>query len=339
MSGTLPDFSAELPVTGEVKTLRWRHWILAAVLALAFHASLFFPPIPGLFKTGSSIITPPRVDLNSLDPKKLQAIRNKWRANDRKEKQLLLGKNKSAPSDTRAPTDARYMSDRNIRVEKEQRSNRTITLPKDGAPGTPGARMEAEKAPRTKPAHRLPSLGNLGVPLPAAPKKQQSLLAEKAVRPAIRTQQAAGQEGNQGGEQYVNDADLPQGSENLLNAQESVYYSFYARIYESIAPIWTSKIREAGRRLQAKLQPAEYITRIEAVLDSEGNLTALNQIESSGVADFDHVAIDSWRAVGKLPNTPPGLRDANGELRIAYSFSFQYQAGFGFQPLPPERSY
>src|SRR3954470_15175801 len=130
----------------EVQEVNWRPWAIALLLALLWHAVLLLPRIPWMLPSA-----PPRVDIHTIDPKKLEAIRRKW---DRQ--QLLLDKSK-APSDAVAPKDARYFSDKNRTVEKEQRAKETTLLPKPGS--------HAQK-PKANHSHSLPKLGNLGIPLP-----------------------------------------------------------------------------------------------------------------------------------------------------------------------------
>lgn len=316
---------------------RWGPWIIAAILALLFHVLILFPKIPGLLFSNQSV-THPRVDIKQVDPRKLEAIRRQWK--DR-EKALLLDKNLHVPTAKEPPPDARYMSDRNIRVEKEQRAKQTTVIPKAGAPGEPAAPQLAQPAqPKTAPPksesrsmHKLPSLGNLGVPLPAAP-------TQPAPRQPVASSHQAGNAVNGGddaGAQSIRDPNLPEGSENLLNAQESVYYSFYSRLYEAIGPVWQSKIRQAAR--SRRLQPGEYTTSIDVVFDKDGNLVAINQLNGSGIDEFDKAASSAWHSIGRFPNPPSGLLNEEGQVHTGWTFTVQLNQGMNLESLPPERVY
>ncbi len=331
MPANLLESEAELP--GGFG-LRRRHWIIAALLALLFHALLLFPRIPGLLFSPSALM-PPRIDIKQVDPRKLEQIRRQW--HDR-EKQLLLDKNLHAPTAAEPPPDARYMSDRNIRVEKEQRAKQTTVMPKPGTPGEPAARSQPEQ-PKTEPREqhrsrtRLPDLGDLGVPLPAAPR-------EPPPRPRVQASHLDGSAvngGEDGGSQYVRDPNVQEGSENLLNAQESVYYSFYSRLYEAIGPVWQSKIRQAART--RRLQPGEYTTSVDVVFDKSGNLVAVNQLHGSGIDEFDKAAATSWRAIGRFPNPPTGLLNEEGQVHTGWTFTVQLSQGMNLESMPPERVY
>ncbi|MEK7690119.1 MAG: TonB C-terminal domain-containing protein, partial [Bdellovibrionota bacterium] len=143
--------------------------------------------------------------------------------------------------------------------------------------------------------------------------------------------------GQDGGDQAIMDRTLPEGSENLLKAQESVFYSFYSRLYEAIAPIWQSRIREVPR--SRKIQAGEYNTVVEVVFDRQGNLIAIRHLEDSGIPEFDTAVDTAWKSVGRFPNPPKGLTNAQGRVHTGWTFSVHVGDGFQVQFLPPERNY
>lgn len=99
----------------------WKILLIFILLAIALHFLFFMLRLNWL-------ITPtpaPRVELQQIDPKKLDAIRKDW-----KQKSLLLQTQPKTQDSTEAPSDARYFADRNIRVEKEQRARETSPLVK-----------------------------------------------------------------------------------------------------------------------------------------------------------------------------------------------------------------
>jgi hypothetical protein len=288
----------------EVQEFNWRPWVIALLLALLWHALFLLPRIPWSLPSSH-----PRVDVHTIDPKKLEAIRKKWR-----DQQLLLDKSK-APSEAVAPKDARYFSDKNRTVEKEQRAKETTLMPK------PGSHAAKPKADHT---HPLPKIGNLGIPLP------------KPLPPSDDAAGRAAENQPSGGEQYVKDPNLPEGSENLLNSQESVFYSFYARLYEAIAPIWQSRLHEIPPR---KILEGDYTTVVDVVFDREGGLIEVQRNHGSGIEEFDQAVQDAWHRVGRFPNPPQGLLDAQGQVHTGWSFTVRIKGGFPLDFLPPERSY
>ncbi|MEK6704488.1 MAG: TonB C-terminal domain-containing protein [Bdellovibrionota bacterium] len=237
--------------------------------------------------------------------KKIEAIKQRW-------KQLVLSKDKT-PSEQTAPKDAKYMSDKNRSVEKEQRARNTSILP-----GSTTQSQPIEKS-ADRPTKQL-NLGKFGIPL-----------RMKQVAPYM--QYAKGTQGDQ----YIHAPELPEGGENLLNTQESVYYSFYARMYEAIAPVWQSRVREIS--YQYRLKSGEYNTVVDIVLDRKGNVTAIRLLESSGVYELDYAVENSWFKIARFPNPPHGLLDNNDEVHTGWTFRVDIGNNAGFQFLPPERNY
>lgn len=129
---------------------------------------------------------------------------------------------------------------------------------------------------------------------------------------------------------------LSEGAENLLNTRESVFYSFYSRIYDSIAPLWQRRVREAysGRLLG----PGRYTTRVVVTLARDGSLDAVEMLSTSRVGIFDQLALDSWRRVSQFPNPPEGLRDQDGRVRTIWNFTVEVDEGNRMIYLPPRRS-
>lgn len=309
--------------TASDKPRSWKIWIIFFLLALLFHAILFALRLQWSLPT-----PPPRVEVQNIDPQKLDAIRRQW-----KEKSLLLDKNPSLPSSKEAPPDARYMSDRNIRVEKEQRARDTQVIPKPGQPNS-SVQSESKSAhrppPRTKAQpHPLPKLGDLGVPFRLDAKPE-------APPPEDQTSQSSSS-ASQGGDQATLDKDLPVGSQNMLNAQESIYYSFYSRLYQAIGPIWQSLIREIPYR--RRVNPGEYNTVVDVIFDENGNLKEVHRIQSSGIPEFDNSVDQAWKRVGRFPNPPQGLLDSQRQVHTGWTFSVQVGEGSNFQYLPPARNY
>jgi TonB family protein len=275
---------------------------------------------------------PKRIEVQTVDPSQLDAIRRQWKG-----KSLLIQPNKDQPTSKEASPDSKYMSDRNIRTDREQRARDTTVTPKLGRPdGAENAqpKREAQK-PRSQPksqARSFPKLGNLGIPIPltSQPQKPRDELDNK------KSHAKNSQPTPQGGQQYIGDKSLPEGSENILNTQESVYYSFYARLYEAIGPIWKSRLREVGNH---RLSPGEYTTQVEVIFDQEGNLAEIRQLRSSGIAEFDDAVEKSWRKIQRFPNPPSGLLDRERRVHTGWTFTVNVGDGYQFQLQAPERNY
>ena len=308
-------------------------WILFFVLALLFHLLIFriqFDLAP------NTATVPPKVEIQQVDPRKLDAIKNQW-----KQRRLLLDKNPSQSKDKNAPKDARYMSDRNIRVEKEQRARDTQVMPAPGRmDGSDSGqesrpRQEREKQERQEKAkpgthQKYSDLSRLALPFQLDGRQRNSTPAHE------REEFQPASSGPRGGDQAIDDKSLPEGSENLLNAQESIYYSFYARLYEAIGPLWQSKTKDVLQH--NPVRPGEYVTLVDVVLDQNGNLKEIRRLQSSGVEAFDNTVEETWRKVQRFPNPPQGLLDKEREVHIGWKFTIEVGPGNGMNYLPPQRS-
>lgn len=228
-----------------------------------------------------------------IDFKKLEAIKNQWKLN--RTQKLLIDPSPQEPSDPLPPKNAEYFSQKNIRVQKEQR-----------------AKKHSEGASLSPSKKNIPSLGHLGVPM-------------------LQTS-TSGQV-----QQNILERELPEGSENLLNAQESVYYSFYQRLYAAIAPLWENIVRET--QLEQSIQPGDYSTTVDIVLDSEGNLLEIKTIQSSGVLAFDQAVQISWHKVNPFPNPPKDLLDHQKQIHTGWTFIVRVGPHFVLNSIPPARNY
>jgi TonB family protein len=314
--------------TTEDEKSRWQIWLTVAVLVLLGH--LLFSLMDIDWKTPAP---PMPVEINQVDPQKLAQIRKEW--SKKNQQSILIDKDKNRPADAK-PKDAKYFSDKNIKVDKEQIARDKNVLPK---PGTPGPQAKAQTkskpaAPKVQAAPKmdsLPDLSKLGVPFPTPKPKPPE---EQTDAPFQQENQRAADDA---GDQNVDRRDLPQGSENMLNAEESVYYSFYSRMYEAIAPVWQSKVREVTPT--QRILPGDYTTVVDVVMDAEGNLTQVRQIQSSGVAVLDEAVETSWKKIGHFPNPPKDLLNPQGEVHTGWTFTVQLQQGAGMEYLPPARVY
>lgn len=288
--------------------------MIVALFTLLAHLFIFFIKLPES--------TPPStpIELQEISPQRLEAIKQANR-----QRQLILSKNqKSTPNES--PKEARYESDKNRRVDKETQASQTDVIPRIGTPGsaekTP---TEAPQKPKLKSAQR-PDLSNLGIPL-------KNYMQNNPSQSRNITQQG----GADFRDQAIQDKTLPFGDENLLNTYENKYYSFYARIYETIGPLWQSQVRYYLR--SQPLQSGEYLTRVEVVLDPDGNVAQTMILISSGVASLDQVVVTAWNKVPRFPNPPKDLLGSDGYVHMGWSFVVSLDQSTGLPSLRPRRDY
>lgn len=298
-----------------------RRWILLAALALFLHVAAFYLS-PGWFHP----VPPAPIEVQSIDPAKLAAIKRGW-----KERGFLLAKDPERPkAEATAPKDARYESDRNRAVEKETRARRTNVIP--NAAGDPKSKASedraARKTNRARSARAIP-LANLsnfqGLPVPG-PRTEEE-----------RAEQRRNGGPGETGDQALLDRTVPEGAENMLNTVESVYYSFYARMYEQIGPLWQSIV---GERVQRKRPPpGDYLTQAEVIFDAEGNFVEARILSGSGVEEFDTAIPAAWKKVPRFPNPPRDLIQRDGMIHMGWTFAVRIDERMQWQYVPPQREY
>lgn len=272
---------------------------IVIVLSILWHLLLLLFPWDFSFHKNSGIKP---VNVQSLTSEQLSQIK----------KQILLSKKRR--SEQVAPQDARYISDQNIDVKKEQRAKVADTLPQES---------KAMKRSQKKTNSQSELLKNLGVSV-NYPKSTSSQANED-------------KKGQQGADQLVDDPSLALGSENLLKSERSVYYSYYSRLYQAVAPIWRSHINSLMNSVA--LAPSTYSTQTNVIFDSAGKLIEVQILTSSGVKSFDDAAKLSWSRVGRFPNPPKDLLDENDQIQTGWVFQVHVDQKLRWSHQPPRRSF
>jgi len=287
---------------------------LVILLTILWHILLLTLPWERLLQ-GSRFLSPPKVELTQIDPKDLARMKSNWA------KKNLLLESSNAPTADSAPDNARYMSDRNVKVEKEMRARNSQVMPQKNRsapamPNAPEARPSTSAKSEQAVKKRLPVLSQLGIPMPRmklqktrpVPERLKALSANPAM-PAT------------GGDQTLFDESLPIGAENMLNSTRSQYFVFYSRIYREIGPLWQTKVISLARR-KGRLS-RDYVTQVQIVMNAQGEVIDRYVSISSGDSEFDQIALEVWRINGVFPNPPSELLDENGEFWEKWTFRVQ----------------
>jgi TonB family protein len=202
------------------------------------------------------------------------------------DKNLLIGPQKDSSENKKVPS--RFFSDKNRSYKKEQLAQKQDTIPSEGKKKFPIHQMGIDL------------FGNRTYQEPHQPSDQENT-------PFLA--------------QTIIDDSLAKGSEQLLNTEESIYYSFFSRIYSKIAPLWKQKVSS----YQYSAHPGMYLTQIEFILDKKGNITDVFLIKSSGHQGFDSAAIECWHIAQAFPNPPKDLMNEKQEFRKSITFQVSIQ--------------
>jgi TonB family protein len=309
-------------------------WWIAALLALAAHLLFFALPKTWFFPTDSR--SRPAMPVAPISPQALEQLRKKIQQQS-EPKSILLSPDSDKPkTEQPPPPKASAISDRNRTVVREQLARVTDVMPKPGAVAQAPQRPVQPKDPVRDQARKNESpspLAKFGAPISLKPNRPSP------ESPSERSE-ARFQNQSPGAQQSFRDRRLPLGGENLLNTQESVYYSFYSRLYQSVAPNWQSMIREVPNSVSRPqmISQGEYTSVVEVILSPDGSLEQVVVQRSSGIPEFDRAAQTVWSRLKKFPNPPQGLREPDGRVRTQWSFTVTIGDGARWQFEDPARA-
>lgn len=216
----------------------------------------------------------------------------------RKSRKQIVASDESA--DSRAPENAKYLSDKNRRF-KEQTRARKVDRFNPGGRGSPAVR------PGDRPPSNALSLSDIG-----AFNKDFNPYARSAREYAQTTQGQRNGNPAASGVGSTNDylEELPLGDLTQLNTQEFRYYGFYHRIRQKLEQFWDRSIQEKAAQLARSgrsLANSDHITALQITLDSRGEITAIKVVSASGVKELDEAAIESFNEAGPFENPPKDL--------------------------------
>jgi TonB family protein len=122
--------------------------------------------------------------------------------------------------------------------------------------------------------------------------------------------------------------DVRVGSFTALNTDRYLFYTFFARIEESIRFRWESRVENAKRALgpAALLSMANrnWVTNVEFLLDSKGYLKKALIMKESGVRAFDASVLGAFQEAAVFPNPPQEMIQEDGYIHLQFSFSVSF---------------
>ena len=118
--------------------------------------------------------------------------------------------------------------------------------------------------------------------------------------------------------------DVNTGMQTLLSTREFVYYSYYARIKESIRQHWEPDVREKVKIIYRQgrtiASAKDRVTQVLVVLNGKGELIRVEVLGQSGVDTLDNAAVEAFKAASPFPNPPKGMIEADGTIKIRWDF-------------------
>lgn len=131
-------------------------------------------------------------------------------------------------------------------------------------------------------------------------------------------------------------SEIQLGNHTVLNTDPVKYASFINRIANQVYEPWVIRAREAVRLLYGegkRLDSSTYITRLQIVMDSGGDIRAIQTLQGSGVDELDEAPKQAFWDVEKFPHPPEQMFKDEGLVRFVYEFHFEWQSS-AFQIIP-----
>lgn len=275
----------------------WKRLTFAVALAFLLHFIFLFVLSPYLKWNATQTLE--KTKIVQISPQELARIKQRMKAMQNRPA-LLEHELRPEYQSKEAPKDASMVGKFNQSVSKEKRARIHNEAPMPGAVPTPSAPL---------PKKSQLSLSQLGL-------KQKMSWASQSHAQRTNPQIAR----PRGLSKTSND------QETLLNAVESRFYSFFARLEEPILRNWYFIMRTHSRQLRTELaqkqvaEGAEFAVTIQLTIDQKGAFQAVDILEPSGLNTFDQLTKQSIEKVGSLPNPPIALFEGQPTYSRAFRF-------------------
>jgi TonB family protein len=290
---------------------------------------LFFITLSVLFHIGLIallILGPEFLILNELHRRTNHTIENKTEdlitqielINQEQVQKQIIEQSETSVNE-KEPEDAKFLSAKNQKVEKETKASQNGKFNNANLPGVTAASPAAKKTTENESKPKTEVVKNFGInglPLnknPEVSKSNSDLDSEKYVSLGDGISQS---------DDYLPDTE--EGAQTLLNTKEFVYYSYFMRVKDQLRSHWNPKIRQNIQVLYAKDRNIANAnikaTSIRVTLNKSGYLEKIELLKTSGYQELDVAAIQAFRSAAPFLNPPPGLLEKDKRIRIVWDF-------------------
>jgi TonB family protein len=204
----------------------------------------------------------------------------------------------SQKSEAKAPSGARFLSDKNRTVEKETQARFTGPNPTT-AFGKPGSSRQAfRKTPSSLSKTGVVGTGKVKLEVP------ESIMGE-GPGPSSSSRVASLAPSN-----YLPEVAI--GDQTLLSTREYAYASFYIRMKRQMEATWDPRSVINAERLARD----QYVTTLAITLKPDGSLDDVRIEQSSGNPRLDQQAVEAVHQAAPYLNPPPQLVDEDSRIHI-----------------------
>ncbi len=233
------------------------------------------------------------------------------------------------PLDPQRPEDAEYLSEYDVTVEEETRSERFEINPEvlanQWSRDQKMQREEAEDVNADKPSTGAkvgndrfdPERdGNLSaLPSPWAKTNKDGL--QDPVPSSHASESMSGSPNNDLVDERIGDA-------LALNSKEYLYAGYLQRIRRLVNFYWNQNLENLPA--STRLAKSSYLTVVEVVLDDRGGLEVVAVTREAGVEALDGCVVRAFHLAGPFPNPPEGLVSQDGRVYLP-TMGFTVQQG------------
>ncbi len=122
-------------------------------------------------------------------------------------------------------------------------------------------------------------------------------------------------------------SDIKFGNFTALNTDRYLYYTFYARVEEMVRHRWVKYVRAvlfSYQNTNPKAGSESWSTRIEIVLDKDGNFVKGVLHDGSGLRGLDIAPVQAFREAKQIPNPPTEMIKDDGRIHLDYQFNVHF---------------
>ena len=125
------------------------------------------------------------------------------------------------------------------------------------------------------------------------------------------------------------DSNLKIGEMTALNTDRFLYYSFYERAQDLVYHHWEKYVKAvlySYQRSGAATGDEFWVTRVEIVLDKNGNFLKGLIHQGSGLQGLDLAPVHAFRDAQAVPNPPIEMVQADGTIHMDWEFEVKVQS-------------
>lgn len=231
----------------------------------------------------------------------------------RNEDKKQIVENTQNPFESDEPENAKYLSEKNMKTNKE-----TVSLNKGEFKNAVNPhKTQGQQNPSTMTSHKKELNNELFKQFD--PKSE--LQKDSKAQDSFQKNTLVGGDVSQSND-YLKDVD--RGIETVLNAKEFKYYTYYNRIRRQLTQHWEPKVRDKVAKIfkqgRTIASTDDKITQLLIILNNQGTLVKIQILSDSGVLDLDEAAIEAFKAAAPFPNPPQGIIDPDGTVKIRWDF-------------------